>query len=128
MNDMRDDDRFVAFLQQFQPRPPGPLRGDRRPRARVWLAAAAAGLLVVIGSTFWLSNRQGTNPALAPPMIDRRSAPSERADDTILRLGEAARLSEWDAVLLDQLLTDLSRGLMPPVERPESTLSVLAKP
>jgi hypothetical protein len=129
MNDLRDDDdRLVAFLRQFQPRPSGPLRGEGLPRARFWLGVAAAGLLGVMGTTLWLSNRLDTSPAPAPTVADREGAPAERSYATVLRLGQVARMVEWDAARLDQLLTDLSPDLLPRVEQPESTLSVLAKP
>jgi len=123
---MNENDRqFEDFLREFKPRRPRALPDDRLIGLHVRRLAAAAVLVVSIGSMFWvaLSHKR---PATQQPSSDRLA---HRQDDPRkLTLIQWTRLAERDAKALEVNLNEASRRSLPGFNDPNSLLRVLAKP
>lgn len=129
MTNMPDDEQFVAFLRQFQPRNVGALGGlDRRP-ARWWpwsLAAASLVACVALAIRFVGEPRERHASGPPPPRAIVARGLNDRARVPAAVLAKQA--IEWDATQLDDYLSDVSSHVLPRLDAPGSALTVLAKP
>ena len=123
--DLRDKE-FEEFLRQFQPRRPAALPHQLL-RPVSWarrFALAAVFVLVCGGALFlWRFQNRPTRVAVIPEATT--TPPSDIAER--MTLGRLTQLAIVNPDMLDTTLRDISRTMLPHVERLDSTLHVLAK-
>jgi hypothetical protein len=122
-----NDERFEDYLREFTPRAPGalPVQGAAgRESWRRW--AAAAGLLLAVGTSLWLATRHGTEVTRKlridqGPIVETVPV---AAHLTLWRLNQAAQA---EPTRFDAQLAEESRAVLPDFRGEASTLRVLAK-
>ncbi len=121
-----EDPRFETFLREFEPRPPRPLPATRS----VWRSwprlAAAAALILAIGSiSLWIGLRQReSRRAVGQSSAPSLSASSTNRPPSTIALTQAAI---DDGPEFEQQMDAMSRRSLPGFARKDSTLRVLAK-
>lgn len=120
-----DDERFESYLKQFRPTQAAPLSIEASSRTKlrpfVFIAAAAAVLIIAIGAAFWYQHRR-----ITPPEARQAEPASAR-----VTLGQAqAELAQGSS--FDEALDRLERASKPqPNPKPEnhtqSALQVLGR-
>ena len=122
-----NDERFEDYLREFTPRAPGALPVQRVAGRESWRRwAAAAGLLLALGTSFWLATRQRTGvshklPIKQGPTVETAPVAGRL---TLWRLNQAAQA---EPTRFDAQLAEESRAVLPDFRGEASTLRVLAK-
>jgi hypothetical protein len=123
---MNENDRqFEDFLREFKPRRPRALPAGRARRLHPRRLAAAAFLVVSLGSLSWFAFR---NKHLAKLRLSSDQLTHRQGDQRKLTLIEWTRLAEQDPKALEVNLNEASRKSLPSFNDPNSSLRVLAKP
>jgi hypothetical protein len=128
----RRDEEFETFLRQFQPRRPSALPYAPSLRPAWWSRRllAAAVIVLVCGSAL-LVLRLRTTVNRPPPtrLVVQQEVPTPLTSSVAetVTLGKLTQRALMDLDGLDGTLRDVSRNLLPHVERSESTLHALAK-
>jgi hypothetical protein len=123
---MNENDRqFEEFLREFKPRQPRALPDDRAIGLHPRRLAAAAVLIVSLGSMAWLAfnNTRQATPQLSSDQLTHR-----QGDPSKLTLMQWTRLAEEDPKALEANLNEASRKSLPGFNDPNSSLRILAKP
>jgi hypothetical protein len=123
---MNENDRqFEDFLREFKPRRPRALPDDRAIGLHPRRLAAAAVLVVSLGSMSWFAfkNKRPTTPQLSSDQLTYRQGGPPK-----LTLIQWTRLAEQDPKALETTLDEASRKSLPGFNDPNSSLRVLAKP
>jgi hypothetical protein len=120
-----DDRQFEDFLREFKPHRPRALPGDRAIGLHPRRLAAAAVLVVSLGSMAWFAFQ---NKRPATPQLSSDQATHRRDDQLRLTLIQWTRLAEQDPNALETNLNEASRKSLPGFNAPNSSLRVLAKP
>ena len=119
---------FEAFLREFEPRRPRPLPPAAIARHSWQYLAAAAMLILAIGSVwFWMRHRRGhpNGAAVAPPADTVTNMPPNQAmPPSTLALTQSAL---QDGAEFDRQLDSIARRSLPGFTQKDSTLRVLAK-
>jgi hypothetical protein len=111
---MSDDPELEAFLKQFRPRSPAPLRRLPRPMGRSWRFVAVAGGLLAVAAALILARKPDSGPTRS------RKSGSGVPLPTVAVLGAALRAGQYEAVL-----DHMNARLLPNPRRPGSALSEL---
>jgi hypothetical protein len=128
---MEDHDQdFERYLRQFRPRAPAALPGPRRTAPPVWRLrlALVAAIIVICSLAGWFFVRRrhspGTSHRIQTLSASRQTTPSAGPPD--ISLGRLKALMGSDPSGFDAALMNISQRLLPNVENPQGTLSVLA--
>ena len=113
-----DEEKLELFLRQFRPRRPRPLPPVRMPRRVVWASGAAAALLLVVLAGLTVRRAE-------PPADVALGGQGEMRSTAAAAI--AAHVVNWDVEALDRMLTEMSPGVLPDVERRDGSLYVLAR-
>ncbi len=123
---MNENDRqFEDFLREFKPRRPRALPDDRAIGLHPRRLAAAAVLVVSLGSMAWFAfnNKRPATPHLSSGHLTHRQGGQPK-----LTLIQWTRLAEQDPKALEANLNEASRKSLPGFNDPNSSLHILAKP
>ncbi len=125
---MIDDEKFEAFLREFQPRPPAPLRMESRPGTFAFRRLLAAAVVILAASaSWWLAARRPNRTQSPDVKSPTRSSPVPPAMAEPSSLLEWTRLAQQDPRQLDAVLDAASRKLLPGFQGNASALAPLAK-
>jgi hypothetical protein len=127
-----DDQKFEEYLSEFSPRQPRALDASDPGFLQRWgvrLAIAAVLVLIAGATLIWMSEHLRRR-AVARVTDTERSVVAPRGSATRdiaseVSLGRLEMLYKRDPAQLDQALAEVSRNLLPHVDRPESTLHSL---
>lgn len=123
MNLDRDDEKFEAYLKQFQARAPRPLPARRRPVIfrRTMVFTAAAAVILVALTLFLLKQPESRHPRVVLAPHDSQPVAEQIS---VMRL---SRLAQQDPEKLGSHLDQLSRALLPDVQTSKGVLKELAR-
>lgn len=124
-----NDEQFENYLREFEPRRPRALPAQSWGKPEQWRLrrlAAAAALVIAMGSALWLAVRQhrqgASNLAITmAPISEPKPATAH------LSLSQLNQMALGDPALLDEELAKDSREVLPDFRSEGSTLRVLAK-
>lgn len=123
-----ENHKFEAFLREFEPRRPRPLPPATIARPSWQYLAAAAMLILAIGSVwFWMRHRHAQpNRAAAAPSAETvtNMPPNHAMPPSILALTQSAL---QDGAEFDRQLDCIAHRSLPGFTQKDSTLRVLAK-
>jgi hypothetical protein len=123
----RNDEQFENYLREFELRRPRALASQRETAVTSWRRlAAAAGVMVALGTSLWLVMHSSERQELKIATKDA-AAPAEKTVRTPLSLLPFTRLAVTDPARLDAELSAASRRVLPNFRGDGSTLRVLAK-
>jgi|SRR5271163_1226008 len=123
---MNENDRqFEDFLREFKPRRPRALPGDRSIELHSRRLAAAAVLVVSLGSVVWFAFN---NKRLATAQRSSDHLAQRQGDQPKLTLIQWTRLAEENPRAFDAQLSEASRKSLPGFNEANSSLRALAKP
>ena len=121
-----NDERFENYLREFIPRAPRMLREESGRVARWRRLAAAAALLLAVGTSVWLVLRRSPQRAV-DVAIEKTSAVESRSAAARISLGQLNQIAFTQPARLDAQLAEDSRAVLPDFRGEGSTLRALAK-
>ena len=123
----RNDEQFENYLREFELRRPRALASQNETAVASWRRlAAAAGVMVALGTSLWLVMHSPERQELKIATKDAAGL-AKKTVRTPLSLLPFTRLAVTDPARLDAELSAASRQVLPDFRSDASTLRVLAK-